>query len=366
MQKKGSIFIAVIAAMAMFAASACSGKEKNANNGADSLPEITEPVVTTEPYIPPVVIEVDNQEMAKGKLILVNREHQYIDGSNPNIVDIAPMKTDAYFLNNYEMRLDSEMIEQMNAMLNDFSARTGITDVMANSGYRSLEEQKELYYDDLAATGLNYSKLVAMPGYSEHHTGYAMDFAINDGGGYPALRNEGEYSWIYQNAASYGMILRYTESNQIFTGFSPESWHFRYLGVPNASIVYRMGISYEEYIDFIRDFTYDEPLEYKLSSSEFYKIYFVPADTEKSSTEIPLPFEAYESSDKDAFYISGNNVDGFIVTVKVSELSDDYNEMIFDMFKTPEQYEQEMAQAESGSDDEVSSDDDSSEEVYSE
>lgn len=339
MQKKGSVAVALLMAIGIFTVSGCNiayeNENKNLTENSDQIHN--EPSVTTEPYIPPVVVEMNNEDVHKGRLILVNKDYEYIDGSNPNIVNIAQMKNESYSVNTNDMTLDAEMIQHINDMLKDFSEQTGITDVLANSGYRSYDQQQELYNAHLEATGQGTSLLVAPPGRSEHHTGYAMDFAINDGQTYPALKNEGQYSWIYENAARYGMILRYTEKNQDFTGYSPESWHFRYIGTPQAAVVNRMGISYEEFINFIRDFSYDEPLEYKYSDSEFYKIYFVPVDSEKNVTEIPISYEAFSSDIENSYSISGNNIDGFIVTLKTDKLPDDYNEMLFDMFKTPEQ-----------------------------
>ncbi len=339
MRKKGSAVFASVIAIGIFAVTGCTAaSRKNDINTKDNNDQIqNEPAVTTEPYIPPVVVEIDNADVHKGKLILVNRDYEYVEGSNSNIVNVAAMKNESYSINSNDMTLDTEMIQHINDMLGDFSAQTGITNVLANSGYRSYEEQQELYNSDIEATGQETSLIVAPPGHSEHHTGYAMDFAINDGQSYPALRNEGDYSWIYQNAARYGMILRYTEKNTDFTGYSPESWHFRYIGVPHASLVERMGISYEEFINFIKNFSYEEPLEYKYSDTEFYKMYYVPATTDNRVTEIPISYESFSSENPGAYSISGNNIDGFIVTLKTDELSDDYNEMLFDMFKTPEQ-----------------------------
>ncbi len=339
MQKKGSTVIAFLMAIGIFAVSGCSitggNREGKLNNNGD--PAQTEAPVTTEPYIPPVSVEMNNEDIHKGRLILVNRDYEYVNGSNPNIVNMASMKNESYSLNNNEMTLDVEMIQHVNDMLKDFSEQTGITNVLANSGYRSYEEQQGLYDADLSATGQQSSLLVAPPGRSEHHTGYAMDFAINDGQTYPALKNEGQYSWIYENASRYGMILRYTDKNKEFTGYSPESWHFRYIGVPQAALVNRMEISYEEFINFIKNFSYDEPLEYKYSDTEFYKMYFVPVNLQSNITEIPISYEAFSEGNENAYNISGNNIDGFIVTLKTDKLSDDYNEMLFDMFKTPEQ-----------------------------
>jgi len=319
----------------------CESKEKEipenmteteSADTADSSVEETEAEDDTD-YVPPVFVECRNDEIHDGELILVNRDYAYKDSYNMNLVNLYANMTDSYIADRSDMELDKTYVEAINNLLDDFVAATGLNNVVANSGYRSYEEQNEMYLEDLERTGLNYSELVAPPGNSEHHTGLAMDFAVDDGDAYPALRNEGEYSWIYENAHKYGMILRYTEQNKHITKYMAESWHFRYIGPVHASIVRTMGISYEEYIGFLKDFQFDNPLEYKFSDTEFYRIYYVPVNTEGNITEIPLPYEAVGNSDGSWSYkISGNNADGFIVTVKIPELSENYDDTYLYMF----------------------------------
>ena len=65
----------------------------------------------------------------------------------------------------------------------------------------------------------------------------------------------------------------------------------------------------EEYIDLLREnhlYGFDEPLTYTVDETE-YIIYYFPASVESDTTNIYVPSANYE--------ISGNNVDGFIVTI---------------------------------------------------
>ena len=311
-------------------------------NTSDASAE-TENTISETEYIPPVTVECSNNDIHKGNLILVNKDHEYIGEGTEDLVNIYNSKHESYEVNTTEMMINTQVLDAMNLMFDDFFAVNGISDVLANSGYRSREEQQKLFDSDRALTGLENSDTVAPPGYSEHHTGYAMDFAINDGGYYPALKNEGQYQWIYNNAEKYGFILRYTEQNKDITGYAAESWHFRYLGNPHATLIKRMGISYEEYVHFIKDFSFEQPLEYKYSENELYKIYYVPADTSSNVTQIPVAIGGTEQPGSDAYSISGDNIGGFIVTLKTQELSEDYNEAVFDMFKIPEQVHTESS-----------------------
>jgi len=120
-----------------------------------------------------------------------------------------------------------------------------------------------------------------------------------------------------------------------------ESWHFRYIGKPHASIVKQTGMAYEEYIFFLKKFTFEEPLEYKYSDNEFYKIYFVNQNHDSDITEVPLTYDAITSTAPEAYSVSGNNMDGFVVTLKVDKLSENYKELSEIVTTAPEVTEAE-------------------------
>ena len=61
------------------------------------------------------------------------------------------------------------------------------------------------------------------------------------------------YKWLIKNSYKYGFIRRYEERKAAITGYKPESWHFRYLGVDMAKKVYEEGITYDEYYAFYLD-----------------------------------------------------------------------------------------------------------------
>lgn len=102
------------------------------------------------------------------------------------------------------------------------------------SGFRSLEDQRYLYFDvkaDRNQDAAERAKVSAPPGYSEHHTGYAVD--IGDGNT-PALNlspdfdKTAAYRWLKDNANRYSFELSFTNNNR--QGVSYEPWHWRYVG----------------------------------------------------------------------------------------------------------------------------------------
>jgi D-alanyl-D-alanine carboxypeptidase len=108
----------------------------------------------------------------------------------------------------------------------------GIGEIYLSSGYRTREEQAQLY--DEAAD----KSFVQPPGASEHETGLAVDFWLLD---------ESQL-WLANNAWRFGFILRYPAGKEAITGISNEPWHFRYVGLEVARTCYEQGICLEEYL----------------------------------------------------------------------------------------------------------------------
>lgn len=132
-----------------------------------------------------------------------------------------------------------------------------------DSARRSIAEQQDIMERFTEKYGADYAaKTVATPGYSEHHTGLALDlyFRIlnSDGTFTDVYYNEDmekpEYEWIWdrihEKLAAYGFILRYLKGSEHITGFRYEPWHIRYLdNVEIArSITEQSGMTLEEYL----------------------------------------------------------------------------------------------------------------------
>ncbi|AFZ37434.1 peptidase M15B and M15C DD-carboxypeptidase VanY/endolysin [Stanieria cyanosphaera PCC 7437] len=102
------------------------------------------------------------------------------------------------------------------------------------SGYRSISEQDYLFFGVKAERSQNTSKraeVSAPPGYSEHHTGYAVD--IGDGKVpathvSPDFENTAAFKWLQNNAGRYSYELSFPRNNP--QGISYEPWHWRYVG----------------------------------------------------------------------------------------------------------------------------------------
>ena len=114
-----------------------------------------------------------------------------------------------------------------------------------------LEEASQSRY------GSEYAaKTVATPGYSEHHTGLALDLYFRLDGKdiyynedmvkYPEI-----WEKIHAKLAKYGFILRYPEGKENITGYSYEPWHIRYIDDVNIAkeIMSQPGFTLEEWLN---------------------------------------------------------------------------------------------------------------------
>jgi hypothetical protein len=112
-------------------------------------------------------------------------------------------------------------------------------DLFVMSHYRTEEEQKNLYEKD--------KKTAALPGASEHQTGLALDVYVRNYAGSGFLKSEvGQF--INKECWKCGFIIRYPPFKKHITGVRFEPWHIRYVGLPHAEIIYKEGLTLEEYI----------------------------------------------------------------------------------------------------------------------
>ena len=149
----------------------------------------------------------------------------------------------------YGHQLRAEAAKAADSMI-DAAATDGVT-LLVSSAYRSYAVQQQTYQYWVSVNGQQVAdQLSARPGYSEHQTGLAIDFASPEG-----CRLEECYrdtlagQWLAKNAPSYGYILRFPDGRQSVTGYRFEPWHYRYVGVQIAQEYVSSGAkTFEEFI----------------------------------------------------------------------------------------------------------------------
>ena len=129
-----------------------------------------------------------------------------------------------------------------------------------DSARRSIAAQQKIVDDFTAKYGADYTaKVVATPGYSEHHTGLALDlYLIVDG--VDIIENEDLVQYpeiwdtIHQKLADYGFILRYLPNKEHITGYAYEPWHIRYVDdTAIAKEIMEKGITLEAYLGQVNE-----------------------------------------------------------------------------------------------------------------
>lgn len=286
------------------------------SQGSESMDLVgggSESEAATEPKTVYENVSVFNEDVHAGDLILVNTDTAYVEENPTEIVSIYDHKTDNYHVSGTETSLRQPALDALNQMLDAFYVATGHQDMIVISGYRTTQQQQELYDADLAETGEQTSTRVALPGHSEHESGYALDFSLYTDGVQYDYDGTGEYAWINENCAHYGYVLRYAEDKQETTGIQAEPWHYRYVGQPHATYMMENNVCLEEYLTLLKNYTADEPLSITNWDGEIYQVYYVATDTSTDSTYVMVPPDA-------KYTISGNNSDGFIVTVDTGEI----------------------------------------------
>lgn len=137
---------------------------------------------------------------------------------------------------NYGDGLTAEFVNAFNKM--KAAAKEDGLNIYVKSGYRSWTLQDALFKMYTETEGLASALASsAKPGHSEHQTGLAADLNLIT----EKFENTSEFAWLNENAYKYGFILRYTKDGEKETGYIYEPWHFRYVGVRLATIIYNEG-----------------------------------------------------------------------------------------------------------------------------
>ena len=161
-----------------------------------------------------------------------------------------------------EVEVEAKAYAAYELLKADLEENDGIY-VELDSARRSVAAQQDIMDRFTEKYGADYAaKTVAQPGYSEHHTGLALDLYFRtkgeDGEFTDVYLNEDmekeEYKdlWntIHEKLAAYGFILRYLEGEEHITGYRYEPWHIRYLDSSDIAgeIMSQPGMTLEEYL----------------------------------------------------------------------------------------------------------------------
>lgn len=186
-------------------------------------------------------------------LVLVNKYSKLPDDWESN-VELVSAK-DAWGEN---IKIEKKTYENYKKLKKALE-KDGVT-IELDSVYRSIKEQQKLWDDWTVEKGIDYvKKYVAVPGFSEHHTGLAVDICLRKDGKLiyendDMIADRETFAKIHAKLADYGFILRYLENRDDITGYAYEPWHLRYIGDSKiAKEIMDKDITFEEYLESVEN-----------------------------------------------------------------------------------------------------------------
>ncbi|MCK1992386.1 VanY-A/VanY-F/VanY-M family D-Ala-D-Ala carboxypeptidase [Peribacillus muralis] len=235
--------------------------------------------------------EIPKEQVFQGNLLLVNREFPvHPESEKSDIVNLFANKelTEGYGLLDGKIELSKDVALAFSKMIKA-AEKEGVHHFLINSGYRGFDKQRELY--------LEMGPDFALPaGYSEHNLGLSLDV----GSSQMKMSEAAEGKWIERNAWKYGFVLRYPKDKIDVTGIQYEPWHIRYVGLPHSAIMHKKNFVLEEYLDFLKK---EKAASANVNGVEYTISYYLVSE----SMTIKVPQNNH-------YEISGNNIDGVIVT----------------------------------------------------
>lgn len=147
--------------------------------------------------------------------------------------------------------LRSIIINDLKDLIDDATS-DGI-DLSIVSAYRSYSTQESTYRYWVSYNGGCVScadKISARAGHSQHQLGTTLDFSSNEIGDSlgSQFTNTKASKWLVSNAYKYGFAIGYPQGYESVTGYSFESWHYRYIGKVNALEMKSSGMILEMYL----------------------------------------------------------------------------------------------------------------------
>ncbi|MCI9410986.1 MAG: M15 family metallopeptidase [Eubacterium sp.] len=209
-------------------------------NGAELITQEENPILDT------LQIGINQADTSSDwNLILVNRTHRIPKNYEMELTELSNGQ-----------KVDSRIYPELQAMFD--AARADGLQLFVREGYRTSEEQQQILDEKIAAfenEGNSRKEAkelakewVAVPGTSEHELGLSVDINANTS----VSSRDSVYTWLAENAHSYGFIKRYPSDKTEITGINNEPWHYRYVGKETAEEIKEKGVCLEEYIEELR------------------------------------------------------------------------------------------------------------------
>ena len=248
MQKKIlTIFFSVAIIASLWTVAGCTKNEIiTSEPQSEIVSEIAEEIseIVEEPS--EMVVEEKKEDI--DYLVLVNKENKLPDDWEEKIslTEVENKYGETYLVEDKTLKAFLGLQEAL--------AKESII-IEIDSATRSVARQQEIWDEFTEEKGEEYTKkYVAVPGYSEHHTGLVIDICIEKDGerindNDDMIAEKEIFEKIHSKLSDYGFILRYLEGKEDITGYGYEPWHFRYIGDTEiAKYIMDNNLTLEEYL----------------------------------------------------------------------------------------------------------------------
>lgn len=189
------------------------------------------PQAAQEPAVADVVNVGESSQIAEAAAAAVAATLSEDSSADPSLLGHRPYEviSEQELTHLGPIRLKPEAARAVETMLADAKAAGVSLGVI--SGFRSLEDQEYLFFDIKAERGESpqvRAEVSAPPGYSEHHTGRALDLTTP---GVEVLTEAFEstraFDWLTRNAEQFRFFLSYPRDNPFGVVYEPWHWAYR-------------------------------------------------------------------------------------------------------------------------------------------
>lgn len=246
-------------------------------------------------------IQLEKEDIFRGNLVCINAIHPIVHKIDENEI----VRCRKYGIDS-NTRLPKLMRARVEGIISLICKNK---EILIVSGYRSKEEQEMIWRQSIQKNGLDDTiKYVAQPGCSEHEAGLAVDLGYRKGkidivkSDFPDV----EICNSFRNISlKHGFIERYPQQKENITNIGYEPWHFRFVGTPHSLIMNKYQMVLEEYLEYIKKYRYGVNALIYQEEGYVAEVTYIPYSGDTKIVEVNnMPFT-----------ISGNNYDGWILTV---------------------------------------------------
>lgn len=172
------------------------------------------------------------------KRLLKAKNGKYIDNKLGHLPYKDCKKEDLVKINGMEVH---QKTADSFSKMQKAAAKDGIN-LRIVSGFRSTQRQVKTFAKKFPNGDIKYAtdseiknraRWSAPPGYSEHHTGLAIDINSTES----SFADTKAFKWLKEHADEYGFEQSFKENNQQGVGFEP--WHWRYQGDDESKEVFK-------------------------------------------------------------------------------------------------------------------------------